>query len=321
LPHALQKIRSGNLSYTKISKIMADTYGSLKEPLSTDMAHILQRGLHMNFRKRNATGKIAGCLTGFAITLSFTGCTTIQTTTPARSATEQLLLSTSVDRALADVDLSIFANRKVYLDTTYFDSYDPKYAIGTIRDALSREGALLMDTAAASDVIIEARSGGLSIDNAETLVGIPTMGVPIPFAGAIQIPEMAFYKSDRQHGFAKVALLAFVRVSREHIYSSGDLDGKSYSKYYKLLGSSWARTDIPEKHKACDKEKYETWFPQYDREALTTSVSSNSIPASTNTVAATNSPSIKSSDTNKPPVSPVSATNAPPTHVTNTVTN
>jgi hypothetical protein len=273
----------------------------------------------MKCNKKNVAVRLAGCLTGVALTLTFTGCTTIQTTTPARSATEQLLLSTSMDRALAEANLSVFAKRKVYLDTTYFDSYDSKYAIGTIRDALSRDGALLVDGAATADVVIEARSGALSIDNSETLFGIPTMGVPVPFAGAIQIPEVAFYKADRQFAFAKVGLLAFVRESREHIYSSGNLDGKSYNKYYKLLGSSWRRSDIPEKHKISEKEEYETWFPQYDLKALNASTESNSVPANGAVTSKTNSPSLKISGTNAPVLNSSSVTNPPAIQTTNTV--
>lgn len=193
------------------------------------------------------------------------GCVTNKTTDPARSATEQLLLSTATDRALRSADLTAFANRKVFLDTAYFDSYDSKYVIGTIRDALSRAGALLEDSATNGDIIVEARSGALSTDDSETLFGIPSMGVPIPLAGAVQIPELAFYKSQKQDSTAKIALLAFAKDSRAHVYSSGPLDGKSYDKHYKLLFVSWIRTSIPEKQKSRQNtEQYQTWFPQYD---------------------------------------------------------
>jgi hypothetical protein len=193
------------------------------------------------------------------------GCVTNRTTEPARTATEQLLLSTATDHALLSANFAAFANQKVFLDTNYFESYDAKYAIGTIRDALNRAGALLEDNVTNSDIIVEARSGALSIDSSVFLFGIPNMGVPVPLAGALQVPELAFYKSDKQRSTAKIALLAFVRKSGTHVYSSGPLDGKSYDKHYKLLFVSWIRTDIPEKQKNKKKSgQYQTWFPQYD---------------------------------------------------------
>src|ERR1700722_7217803 len=174
------------------------------------------------------------------------GCTTNKTTDTVRSATEQLLLSTATDHALQSANLTVFENWKVFLDTNYFDSYDSKYVLGTIRDALSRAGAILEDNATNSDIIIEARSGALATDNSESLFGIPSLGVPVPLAGTLQIPEVAFYKADKQRSTAKIALLAFAKESREHIYSSGPLDGKSYDKNYRFLFLAWIHTDIPE---------------------------------------------------------------------------
>jgi hypothetical protein len=208
-----------------------------------------------------------GILLIFAVFL-LDGCSTSNTTNPARSATEQLLLSTAADHALQSANLSVFENRKVFLDTNYFDSYDSKYALGTIRDVLSRAGAILEDSMTNSDIIVEARSGALSIDNTSFLIGIPSFGAPIPLTGAIQTPELAFYKSQKQHSVAKIALLAFARQSRMHIYSSGPLDGTSYDNHYKLLFVSWVYTDIPEKHGKKKAEQYQSWFPQYDPENI-----------------------------------------------------
>ncbi len=206
----------------------------------------------------------AGTLFVFAAFL-LGGCTTNKITEPARAATEQLLLSTAADRALHSASFGIFANQKVFLDAAYFDSYDSKYVVGGIRDALSRAGARLVDNVTNSDLIVEARSGALSINSADTLFGIPSMAVPVPLAGPLETPELAFYKSHTQRSFAKIALLAFARESRAHVYSSGPLDGKSYDKQRRLLFISWVRTDVPEIQKNDKKsESVQTWFPQYD---------------------------------------------------------
>jgi hypothetical protein len=239
-----------------------------------------------------------------ALALFMSGCASFKITEPPRSATEQLLLSTSADRALASADFTFFANQKVFLDTTYFDSYDSKYAVGEIRDALSRAGALLENSTTNSDIIIEARSGALSTDSADSLIGVPSTGLPIPLAGAVSIPEIALYKSDRQSSYAKIALLAYANQSHAHIYSSGPLVGKSYNNYRKILFLGWIRSDIPEKQKKEKKaEKYESWFSQYD---LTNMPSPG---------AATNLPAANVSPTNAPPMQ---TTNLPSTNITPT---
>ena len=210
-------------------------------------------------------GRGASCLgLGLIIALSG-GCAGHNMTNPPRSATEQLLLSTAADRAMASVELDMFAGHRVYLDTTYFNSYDSQYAIGEIRDALSRAGALLVSAPSNSDITIEARSGALSIDYSDNLFGIPASPIPIPLTGELSLPEIAIYKSDLQHSYAKIALLAYSTSSRAHIFSSGPLLGMSYDKFHKLLFVSWVTTDIPEKQK---KEgtlmKREVWWRQYD---------------------------------------------------------
>jgi len=184
------------------------------------------------------------------VVLLAAGCATSDMTNPPRSVTEQLLLSTAADRAMTNHDFSMFNRKKVYVDSTYFDGYDSKYALGTVRDALSSGGALLVDSETNCDIIVQARSGGLSTDSSDSLVGIPKMGMPVPLSGALQIPEVALWKSQKQNAIAKFALLAYERVSREHVYSSGPLVGRAYNNYFKLLGIiTWTKTDIPEKAK------------------------------------------------------------------------
>jgi hypothetical protein len=237
------------------------------------------------------------------------GCVTNRTTDPARTATEQLLLSTAMDHALRSANFMIFANRKVFLDTAYFDSYDSKYAIGAIRDALSRDGALLEENVTNSDIVIEARSGALSTDGSTYLFGLPGIGLPVPLAGVVQTPELAFYKSEKQTSTAKFALLAFARESRAHIYSSGPLDGKSYNNHYKLLFIAWVSTDIPEKQGNKKAAQYQAWFPQYD-------------PAnfpSTNAPAVNPRPANSFSTNNFPPASPVFTNALPASANTNMV--
>ena len=240
----------------------------------------------------NRSAAVGGLLA--AVLLLGGGCTTSRTTDPARSATEQLLLSTAADHALQAIRLTPFAGRKVFLDAAYLDSYDSKFVVGEVRDALSRAGALLEENAANADIIMEVRSGAFSTDTSAYLLGIPNITVPIPLAGPLQTPELAFYKSDQHTSTAKFALLAFARESRSHLYSSGPLDGKSFDTHYKLLFFSWARTDIPEKHKKPETDP--NWLPQYDFDNLPVNHTNAVPPASP---APTNAPSPAVSSTNR----------------------
>ena len=207
-----------------------------------------------------ATGSIS-LIAGWRLT----GCTTSKSTTTARSATEQLLLSTATDHALQATSLEMFTGRKVFVDATYFNSYDAKYAVGTIRDALSRTGALLADNPTNSDILLEVRSGALAIDPSETFFGVPGITLPIPLSGPVRTPDVAFYRSVKQRAVAKFALLVRSRQSAAHVYSSGPLVSSSYDNSFQLFFIPWHRTDVPENQLTREQaQKYQTWFPQYE---------------------------------------------------------
>ncbi|HEY3855376.1 MAG TPA: DUF6655 family protein [Verrucomicrobiae bacterium] len=186
---------------------------------------------------------------GVAAALVGGGCVSVRQTDPARTATEQLLLSTAADRAAEEMDLAQFAHKKVFLDAAYFDSYDQKYAVGTIRDALSRAGALLQADSKSSEITIEPRSGALATDDRTLLVGLPALALPIPLTGTVTTPEIAFYKSSKQFSTAKIVLLAYATGSREHIYSSGDMVGRAHDNYFHIFFVPLHKTDVPEMEK------------------------------------------------------------------------
>jgi hypothetical protein len=176
------------------------------------------------------------------------GCLQTRLSEPPRTAVEQLLLSTAADRSLQRVHWEMFQEKKVFVDTNYFESYDRAYVLGTVRDLLSQYGALLATNANDADIIIEPRSGALSTDSSSSLVGMPSVPIPIPFAGTFTSPEVYLWKSQKLFSTAKIALFAYDRKSRKHVYSSGPLAGKASHKYYKFLGYfSVTRTDLPEK--------------------------------------------------------------------------
>ncbi|HVY71019.1 MAG TPA: DUF6655 family protein [Verrucomicrobiae bacterium] len=184
-----------------------------------------------------------------AVVLPGAGCVQTKISEPPRTATEQLMLSTATDRSLRGAPmLEMFKDKKVFVDAQYFESYDKPYVIGALRQMLSDHGALLATSAANSDVVLEPRSGALSTDSSSSLIGMPSLPVPVPFAGNVTTPEIYFMKTQKLYSVAKLALFAYEQKSGGHFYSSGPLVGKARLKYYSFLGFiSITRTDVPEK--------------------------------------------------------------------------
>ena len=64
---------------------------------------------------------------------------------------------------------------KVFVDATNFDAYDGKYAIAKIRSRVLESGANLVNDKDKADAIVEIRSGALSTDDHDMIVGIPEL--------------------------------------------------------------------------------------------------------------------------------------------------
>jgi hypothetical protein len=174
------------------------------------------------------------------------GCQSGKESLPARTATEELLLSSAADHALGDAQFSWLAGKKVFVEEKYFEGYDKGYLVGLIRERLSASGALLVKTDDKADVIVEIRSGAFSIDSSGTLVGLPSFTVPVPMAGPVQTPELSLYKSKRSDSIAKVSLFAYERGSGRYLQSAGPIEGDAHLHLYSVLFVTWHRSDVPE---------------------------------------------------------------------------
>jgi hypothetical protein len=184
-----------------------------------------------------------------ALALALGACSTERESSPPRTATEQLLISTAADRAMDGLDLSIAPGTKVFLNAENFEGTDSKYAIAAIRDHLLRKGAAIVADRAKAEAVVEIRAGALSIDESETLFGIPSYDVPIPLAsGTLKLPEVALYKRKIRQGVAKIAATSYGTADGRLIDSAEPELGYSYTNESRvLIFFSWQSTDLPEK--------------------------------------------------------------------------
>lgn len=173
------------------------------------------------------------------------GCTTVHESAPRRTATEQLLVSTAADRAVERLDLNLPDGTKVFVDDKGFRGQDSWYAVAAVRDRLLRSGVHLVNERGAAEAVVELRGGALSIDERETLVGIPAFDVPIPLAGALGFPEIALFKEKERKGVAKIAATSYGAADGGLIDSTGPQFGYSHEEEWLVLLFSWRDSDVP----------------------------------------------------------------------------
>jgi hypothetical protein len=169
------------------------------------------------------------------------GCGTTRATDTGRTATEQLLISDAVDRAVQTVNFGTLAGQSVYLDDSRLnDVVDRNYLISTLRQHLLASGCSLRTKADEADYVVEVRAGAVGTDRNDLLFGVPSMNVPqimpmqpVPAA----IPEIPIAKRRDQRGIAKIAVFAYHRPTGKPVWQSGVSQTESSSNDVWILGA------------------------------------------------------------------------------------
>jgi hypothetical protein len=154
-------------------------------------------------------------------------------TTKSRDATQQLLMSDSVDRSIATIDFAPLAGKTVYFDTKYLVTVkglgfvNAEYVISSIRQQMLASGCLLQDDLKDAEYVVEGRMGALGTDSHEVTYGIPAnsglaqAAQMLPNIPSVSVPEVALAKREDLLGAAKVALFAYHRETRLPVWQSG----------------------------------------------------------------------------------------------------
>ncbi len=161
----------------------------------------------------------------------------------SRQATDQLVISDAVDRAVAGIDFSPLSGHKVYFDTKYLETVKPsavsntEYVISSLRQQMVAYDLRLQDKREQADFVVEARVGVLGGDGHELTYGIPGsaalttasvfLASPIP---APAMPELSLGRRNNQQGTAKIGLFAYDQVTREPVWQAGIAKGASRAR-------------------------------------------------------------------------------------------
>ncbi|HVC93531.1 MAG TPA: DUF6655 family protein, partial [Pirellulales bacterium] len=112
----------------------------------------------------------------FIVSAAPPGCASKSRSDTARTATEQLVVSTALDRAIDAIDFAPLAGKDVYLDTTYLeDVVDKNYLISSLRQRMFAQDCRLKDDKDQAKYVVEARAGAVGTNRHNVLLGIPAV--------------------------------------------------------------------------------------------------------------------------------------------------
>jgi hypothetical protein len=169
------------------------------------------------------------------------GCGTTKWSDSPRTATEQLLISDAVDRAISEIDFSALADKGVYLDTRFIaTTLDQNYVTSTLRQHMLASGLIIKDKAEEADYVVEVRTGSLGTNRNDVLIGVPATNIPTAGftpTGTAAIPEIALAKNTNQQAVCKLAVFAYDRMTGRPVWQSGNRKVASRAKDSWLLGT------------------------------------------------------------------------------------
>jgi hypothetical protein len=169
------------------------------------------------------------------------GCGATRSSDTTRTATEQLLISDAIDRAVQSMNLQALSGQTVFLDDTKLtDTVDRNYYISTLRQHLLATGCELRDKREEADFVVEARAGAIGTDRNDLLFGLPSMNVPqIPVVQPVPavIPEIPIAKRKDQRGVAKIAVFAYHRATGTPVWQSGIVRQESSANDVWIFGA------------------------------------------------------------------------------------
>jgi hypothetical protein len=168
------------------------------------------------------------------LSLLATGCGTTRWTDSARTATEQLLTSDAIERAVMQVDATPLAGRKAFLDVSAMNqTNDSAYLSSSLRHQLLACGVGIAESKADAEVVVEARAGAIGTNRDELMVGIPQTNLTIMGIGGM-LPEMSAAKRTDQEAVAKISLFAYDRETGMPLWQSGvqNVASRTHDRWY-----------------------------------------------------------------------------------------
>ena len=211
------------------------------------LRHIAQSTITLLIRHFPISGMLVTCL--MAVTL--TSCGTTKWSDTARTATEQMLISNAMDRAVGQMNLTAVFNKTVWIDSTAInEATDHKYLVSAVRQHLLANGAKVVENKEDADYVAELRAGTVGTDRNDLMVGVPSFSIPTGWttdymAGSTAVPEIAVYKKTDQRAVVKVAVFVYNRKTNSPLWQSGNIQTESQIRAKWIFGAGpFTRGDI-----------------------------------------------------------------------------
>ncbi len=138
---------------------------------------------------------------GTAFTIA-TSCADLYVTNTKRSAIEQMLLNSALQRSIFQLDLKEFEGKTAYMDYSLLKPQTDEELVKALTEIhLAANDIVVAKDSKDADIVIQPSCGVLATDQKKILIGSPQLPVPIPeFGVSLVIPEIPLFMRHLRSG-------------------------------------------------------------------------------------------------------------------------
>ena len=180
----------------------------------------------------------------------FSGCSTIDSRISGRTATEQYLVTASMDRAIDGIRWEKLKGQKVYCEYVGLQEKEGDYFLSSLEETLLNRGVFPVGSMEGADIRLVALVHSVGTD-----IWIGNFGIPLFFATAASgapasLSGISFYTSNLQEGYCRVEFFGRQPGTNNLLWQSKPVYGTAYFKtqtYFGLFGPYKSGDIFPER--------------------------------------------------------------------------
>ena len=196
---------------------------------------------------KKITKAVLGIVCGVVVLTCFNGCSSPRITETGRSAVEQFLLSTVIDRGVCHADFKDFAGKKAFIEYDYLaPQVDKPYLQGVFEMHLAKNGIIVSRDAKDADVLVQILCGVLATDMHKFTIGTPTLPVPLPDTSLnVAIPEIPLFQKLTRSGYSRFAFNILEAKTRKPVQVIRGIESSTQYTNWTILLVPFKSHDMP----------------------------------------------------------------------------
>ncbi len=164
-----------------------------------------------------------------AVSFSLNGCVNPRITNTSRSAVEQNLLTSAVERNICSMRFERFSGQTALVDYSFLASQaDKEYIQAAFYIHLYRSGIKITADKEKADIVIRLACGIHATDDISYNLGTPTLPIPLPYTDiSFAIPEISLIKKISRTGTSRLNVLVTDAKNNDYLDSLSSVNSRT----------------------------------------------------------------------------------------------